>query len=124
MANRISDLNLSTFDDKVSEFLVFLYEVVPKLPGPKHPATKYYEKRKKNKLVVHSAQQSRSSNPQRADKRAKLRRREKYQYELAQFQYYHQRKKVARRVMGDTNFVSCPIEINQIKQHFEDIFSE
>ena len=44
-----------------------------------------------------SHQYSKSSNPQRADKAARMKRREQYQYDLAQYNFYNNRKMVAHQ---------------------------
>ena len=123
MSSNTEDLDLELFDLRVREFLRFLFEAAPKLPGPKHPSTKYYEKRKKRQLAIQSAGHSRSSNPQRTDKKAKERRLDQYHYEVAQYEYYHLRKRVARRAMGENSYRPCPIAMSEMKSHFESIFS-
>lgn len=87
-------------DEKVEAFQNFIFNANQRLPGPQHPSIKFYRlrKQKKNRKLT-TAQQSRSSNPQRTDAKAKQRRRDKYQYDLAQYWYYNQRKKAVRMVM-------------------------
>lgn len=119
MSNNTEELDLDLFDLRVGEYLKFIFEATPKLPGPKHPAIKYYKKRRKRKLSAQSAGHSRSSNPQRTDKKAKKRRRDKYLHEVAQYNYYHLRKRVAREAMGDESHGPCPIPMTELKSHFE-----
>lgn len=57
------------FDKNVSEFLEFLFNANEKMPGPRHPAIKFYRLRQKKKRNITSAQYSRSTNPQRTDKK-------------------------------------------------------
>lgn len=74
------------FDKDIEDFLEFLYVANEKLPGPQHPAVKFYRLRKKKKQMnITSAQHSRSSNPQRTDAKAKQRRRDQYHYDLTQY---------------------------------------
>ena len=122
MSRNTDGLEQAQLDIAVSDFLQFLFEATARLPGPKHPSVSYYNKRKKKKLTIQSAQQSRSSNPQRTDKRARQRRREKYEYELAQYEYHNQRRKIARRVMDDGPTSSCPIRMEELESYFGDTF--
>ena len=111
------------FEGKIDEFLKFLHEAPNKLPGPKHPASIYHEKRKKRKSTVQAAQQSRSSNPQRTDKRKRQRRKDDYDYKLAQHEFKYQRRRVVRRVLNEKAPEPCPIPIDKLKEHFESIFA-
>ncbi|KAL1452451.1 hypothetical protein WDU94_006682 [Cyamophila willieti] len=113
-------MDLELLNKNVDEFQKFLRDVVHRLPGPKHPAVKYYEIRK-NKNNVESSQNSRykdSSNPQRKTKKDRKKRKESYIYESIQFQYFNCRKKAVRKVIGnDTR--SCPISMNTIVEHYQ-----
>ena len=124
MASDVVNLDWSVFETKVGEYQRFLREAVPKLPGPKHPNSKYYELRRKKKLRNQSAQYSRSSNPQRTDAKARKRRRDKYDYEVAQYEYYHLRKKIARKVMGDSVETKCQIPMDKLSNYFKSTFSQ
>lgn len=74
---------LSEFSKIVEDFAKILEESKIKLPGPKHPATKYYEARKRKSTFKNREHNfSQSSNPQRYSKNERKRRREKYDYEL------------------------------------------
>lgn len=118
-----SDLDDTTFDIKVDEFISFLASAVKLLPGPKHPAQKYYELRKtKNKADgQHSYKQS--SNPQRATKRDRAKRKNKFQYDLAQYYYYNQRRKAIRMIFNDDNTAS-PSDTKLLHEYFSGIFSK
>lgn len=112
-----------TFDEKVASFQSFIFTANQRLPGPQHPSIKFYRLRqqKKNRKLT-SAQQSRSSNPQRTDAKAKQRRRDKYQYDLAQYWYYNQRKKAVRLVMTKDQPSQCKIKMEVMESHFRGIF--
>ncbi|KAJ4426007.1 hypothetical protein ANN_27634 [Periplaneta americana] len=58
-----------------------------------------------------------SSNPERATKRAREKRREKYEYQKTQFLYYNQRRKAVRSALND-QCTSCKVDINKIHHHF------
>lgn len=122
MARNTTELDPELFDIAVSEFLEFLFEATPKLPGPKHPNTKYYENRKKKRNTVQSAKQSKSSNPQRKDKKAKERRRQDYMYKKVQYDFNHQRKKTFCQAIGEKPATACPIPMDDLKKHFESTF--
>lgn len=116
-------LEESSFDEKVESFQNFIFKANQRLPGPQHPSIKFYRlrKQKKNRRLT-SAQQSRSSNPQRTDAKAKQRRRDKYQYDLAQYWYYNQRKKAVRLVMTKNAPRQCKIKMELLESHFRDTF--
>jgi hypothetical protein len=119
------DFNLDSFDKLVAEFLSFLHQANSKLPGPKHPAVKMFQirRRQKENFRCDQARQSESSNPARADRKARQRRRQKYEHELAQYYFFNQRKKAARMVMGESSSqASCPIEMNLLSSHFKSLF--
>ncbi|KAG4073566.1 hypothetical protein HA402_000790 [Bradysia odoriphaga] len=62
------EIDTESFERDVADFQKFLLKANQRLPGPQHPSVKFYRLRqqKKNRKVL-SAQQSRSSNPQRTD---------------------------------------------------------
>lgn len=124
MSNSASEIDFETFNEKVTKFVEFLVEATPRMPGPIHPNTKYYKLRKKKKLGNRSAKQSKSSNPHRRDKNAAKRHREMRDFELSQFEFYHQRRKAARKAMGEKRPAECPIPIGELRSHFEKSFSE
>lgn len=51
-------LNEESFEKDIDLFLEFLFKVNEHLPGPQHPAVKFYRLRKKKKMNMTSAQQS------------------------------------------------------------------
>lgn len=117
-------LNEEKFDDNINKFLKFLFESNQKLPGPTHPAVKFYRLRKKKQNANLASQQSRSSNPQRTDKHTRERRRDEYEYELSQYLYYNQRRKVVRKIMNHGPSRTCKIEMSRVAEYFRSIFEE
>lgn len=110
------------FDKHVTDFLEFLFEANSKMPGPKHPAVKFYRLRQKKKRSITSAQYARSTNPQRTDKKTKQRRRDKYQYDLTQYWFYNQRRKAVLEVTKNGNSRLCKMKMDEIEKHFKQIF--
>ena len=101
---------------------LFLASAIHRLPGPKHPAARYYEARRKKRELNNQQTYKSSSNPQRATKRDRLKRKNIYQYQLAQFQFYNQRRKAIRQVFqNDTT--SCSIDKDSLHDYFSNIFS-
>ena len=116
-------LNTANFNENIEKFQKFLFKANQRLPGPQHPSIKFYRLRQKQKnRKLTSAQQSRSSNPQRTDAKAKQRRRDKFQYDLAQYWYYNQRKKVVRSVMNGGSVNQCKIKMDIMENHFKNVF--
>lgn len=104
-------MNEDDLNKYVDEFQMYLKNVIHILPGPKHPAIKYYELRKKNKHVSsQNSNYSKNSNPERSTKRDRNKRKEAYIYQTIQFDYYNRRKKAVRRVFNDVTR-ACPINL-------------
>lgn len=121
--------NLSTFDrnfffEKMTEFQAFVREATEFTAGPVHPATIYFRRRRKRRNKANWAKQSNRSNPKRTDKKRRKRMLAKYYRDLAQFQYFYQRRKIARRVLdGETNN-TCSIPIESLFEHFSNVFDQ
>ena len=111
------------FNTNVSQFVEFLSDATDFLPGPKNPAKRYIEARKKRKLCNdNNKQYKNSTNPQRASKNERLRRKAQFEYEKTQFEYFYQRWKAVRKVL-DKNAKSVPSAgIDEIESYFRDIF--
>ena len=126
IAENLHQFNLETFDAEYNAFADFLFGANQKLPGPLHPAVKMFRMRRKGKVRLNDAQYAKSSNPQRADTRRRQRCRDKYEYEKAQYEYFNQRRKVARRVLHASSDKAemCKIPIDQLEQHYRSIFGE
>ena len=124
----ISETNFSCekFDKLIKDFLDFLLESNNQLPGPKNPAIRFYRSRKKRQNMGSVALQLvKNSNPQRVNKQARMRRKEQYNYELAQYNYYNRRKKVANAIFNcDTTKRPCKIKIDSLEDHFSSLFGE
>lgn len=118
-----ADLDIAAFEEDMTKFMKFLFKANQRLPGPQHPSVKFYRLRqqKRNRKNM-SAQQSRSSNPQRTDAKTKQRRRDKYQYDLSQYWYYNQRKKAVRAVMSSGSTKQCKIKMTEMENHFKNVF--
>lgn len=93
------------------------------MPGPKHPAVKFYRLRKAKKTIT-SAQFTRSSNLQRTDQKTKHRRRDKYQYDLTEYWFYNQRKKAVLEVMKSGKSRQCKIKMESIEDHFKNLLTD
>lgn len=118
--NNKKDFNSDEFDNKVSEFLNFLFEANCKLPGPTHPALRYYRMRKNN--TSNGINHKSSSNPQRTANARRKRNRGRYDYEVAQYNYFNRRKSVVRSIMNSDTPIKCPIPLTEIEEHFSRIF--
>ena len=111
------------FYSKVEQFSAFLANAITLLPGPQHPASRYYNARKKKRLLNNQRKYQQSSNPERASKRDKEKRKSKYKYQLVQFQYYNQRRKAVRSILRDNNSIQCQVNIKKVQHHFTKQFS-
>ena len=58
-----TEVSDTIFDSLISEFLKFLSEAIDLLPGPKHPAHKYYELSKNINNLQYQRSYKHSSNP-------------------------------------------------------------
>lgn len=94
------DHDKDSFGTIVNELSKFLASAVQHLPGPKHPATHYYQARKNGNFKSNARNNQGSSNPQRASKRDREKRNEKYLYQKTQFLYYNQRKKAVSTIVN------------------------
>jgi len=89
------------FQDCIANYINFLKECNTKLPGPKHPAIKFYQARKKKSTFTSNDRTYNApTNPQHASKRDRGRRKQKYNYETMQWLYYNQRKKCCRQLLN------------------------
>ncbi|KAJ4443681.1 hypothetical protein ANN_05356 [Periplaneta americana] len=117
--------NITTEEDfyrKVDNFSQFLANAITLLPGPKHPARKYYEARQDKRLLNNQRSYEQSSNPERATKRDREKRRSKYMYQLTQFQYFNQRRKAVHSILRQNN-QRCTINVNKVHNSFSKNFS-
>lgn len=114
--------NIPDFDEAIGKFLIFLKNINAELPGPQHPAVKFYKMKEKNKTTMLDKGAGQVSNPQRANKADRSRRQEQYQYELAQYNYYNKRKKVVQNIMNADAPKQCPIKMAKIEKHYKELF--
>lgn len=99
----------------VSEITILFVNAINILPGPRHPAVKYYESRKRRSLFkkVNDRQYKHTSNPQRSSHRDS----DKYNYELMQYLYINQRKRCVNKILNNDT-LTCPIELSEIFNSF------
>lgn len=116
-----SPINTAEFDEAVASFLRFLVDSNERLPGPVHPAVKFYRLRKQRNNGNNS-KQSRTTNPQRSDTNTRKRRNDRYNFELMQYLYYNHRRKVVRKIMNSEKSRQCKIDMKVIEDHFKQIF--
>lgn len=89
------------FQQKYNHFEKLAQEAIIALPGPRHPAQKYFEARKRKETFVNVKRSFQtSSNPQRSDKRSKEKTKEKYNYELCQYLYTNKRKSLVNKFLN------------------------
>lgn len=117
----INDSDYEAFEDLMSEFSNYMHNAVDLLPGPKHPAVRFYKARKKGQTPFRTAY-SATNNPQRLTTRKREDNRKKYQYELAQYYYYNRRRKIIRHIFKSQPEVRCKIPFQQISEHFQHLF--
>lgn len=107
-------------DTEINNFSTFLREVITKIPGPQHPASRYYRMRKQNTLFRQSERKySQSSNPIKASKRDREKRKEKYMFDVIQHEFYNQRGKVVHRILKNDNNPNCNIPADELFQAYE-----
>lgn len=119
IANNLDSFDFAHFDQLYSEFATFLFTSNKRLPGPKHPASKFYLKRRQKRAAPTGAQQSKSSNPQRTSARVRERRRAQYMKDLCQYWFYNQRKKawtMIKNPKGQKNV--CNIPMADLEEYF------
>ncbi|KAI5701864.1 hypothetical protein M8J75_014185 [Diaphorina citri] len=113
-----TDDNIAHFESVMSNFTKFLVDANNQLPGPAHPSVTYYRKRKEKKAVISNGSYRQSSNPQRSSKRQRDKRNEKYQYDLTQWQYANQRRKVAQTILNSKKPVRMQTQFSQCQRGF------
>jgi hypothetical protein len=109
--------NAENCDELVDSLTKLLVESASALPGPKHPAVKFYKLRKSKLYKKNDKTYATSSNPERASKRQRERRNEKYQYNLMQYLFHNERKKCVNKVMNNASKV-CKIPMNVLHESF------
>ena len=75
----------SEFDEAVESFAEFLRGVIDIIPGPKHPATKFYKLRKDSNLYRQADRRyTQTTNPVSKSKRDQKRKKENFTFDLIQ----------------------------------------
>lgn len=96
--------NQDKFQSLFDDFERLGQESIDVLPGPRHPSLKYYQARKNKQTFTNVKRNYKSStNPERADKRAKERSHQKFNYELSQYLYTNKRKTLVNKSSGPDN---------------------
>jgi hypothetical protein len=128
MANYENDLqvllsesiNTDKLDGITDKLFVEFRNIIKLLPGPQHPASKFYEARKKKQQFQSDHRTfSTTTNPQRKSKRERQRRKEQYNYDLCQFLYYNQRKKLVQRIINTQGYEPCKIPTADLYDSFK-----
>ena len=119
--NILINNNPDGLDILVSDVISFFIDSIRNLPGPQHPATKYYKRRRAGKANMRHAY-SATSNPKKRSQREREKIREKYSYDLAQYNFYNHRRKVVRQIMNTGPKASCSISTDEIESYYKDIF--
>lgn len=113
--------NFDSFDKILNEFKAFLFKSNSQLPGPIHPAVSYHRRRKNKKDIVCDRGNSQTSNPQRYSKRRKKKISDQFKYDLIQWQYANQRRKVARTLLNSKKSAKLKMEIPVIEQYYRSL---
>lgn len=123
LTNIFIEGNQEDFEIITKDALIFIAYQIDELQGPQHPAVKYYKARKLRNSCQYNFKES--GNPRRKSARKRTQNREKYEYDVAQYNFYNQRRMVAHKIFKETNkHKICKIPIKDITEHFETIFSK
>jgi len=114
--------NFDSFDKIIKEFTAFLFKSNSQLPGPIHPAVSYHRKRRNKRDIDCDRGNSQTSNPQRYSKRRKKKISDQFKYDLIQWQYANQRRKVARTLLNAKKPTKLKMEIPAIEQYYRSLF--
>ena len=118
MAKVVDEGNVQMFEKLVCDVMSFFVDQIQDLPGPEHPAIKYFKARK-NKVPNNTNSYKTSKNPKKKSKKTRNENRQKYNFELTQYYYYNQRRKVVRNVLNKSNRQNaCKIPIYVQEDHF------
>jgi hypothetical protein len=122
----LSHFNATHFNKTYIKFSKFLYEANQRLPGPMHPKVKNYRRRKAKKASSRGTQHKKSSNPMRTNARRRQWNRDKYHYELAQYNYYNRRRRVADDVLSakSDSRKKCTIPMETLESYFQSLLSD
>ena len=124
MYHNLLNFNFDEFNRLYSKFASFLFEANQRLPGPVHPAVKWFRYRKKQKEGRTENPDRRATNEARANQKRRKYRRGNYLRELTQHEFYNCRKKAARRVLSPkTDQERCTIPMDALEEHFRSVLS-
>lgn len=113
--------NEGSFSSDISEFSNFIAKFPEMLPGPKHPARRYYEARKRKGFQLRNEKFS-NSNPQRKSFRKRVNRKAIYEYQITQYYFFNQRRKAVRRIYEKNKENSSVVDVNAAYEHFSEVF--
>jgi len=116
-------LNEESLQSSCLELHSLLKKVITALPGPKNPAVKHYERRKRAEELQQKTKKSQSKHPDRKSKAEKRKRKEKYEYEKAQFQYFNRRKKIVRKILEGENISQPSLKLEEVEKFFDEKYS-
>lgn len=114
----------AAFDRDVVEYQKFLSRLIHILPGPQHPAAKFYRRReKKREAKGRKEGMAHSSNPQRARESRKEDAAAEYAKQKHRFDYYNCRKRAVRDATQPNSVQDkCEIDIGTLHAHFQERF--
>lgn len=115
-----NEFNQEEFNAIYNDFVDIMTTANSENKGPKHPASKFHEiRKKKNKDLFKNTTTSfkTNKNPRQESKRAAARRMEKYNYQMMQHLFSNQRKKCINKIFKDSDN-NCPISIEELHHHF------
>lgn len=117
-------LNPLVFSETVESLLDLLKQAIDVLPGPKHPATKYYNRRKQSHKYDTRTGVSVTSNAMRSRQKKSASVRASYDWQLAQYNFYNRRRKVWRQIEEAANGgrKECDVPIGVAGSHFAAVF--
>jgi Reverse transcriptase (RNA-dependent DNA polymerase) len=111
----------ASLDQLVDQLTKTLFNAIDVLPGPKHPARKFYNARKSGKTYKSNDRHYKDSlNPQKMSKRDRNRRKEKFNHEIMQFNYYNRRKKCVQQLMNNDKPQNCTIPSDSLYESFRE----
>jgi len=117
---KLTQLNQQRNDEQfrcvVEELQHTLANATEFIPGPIHPATKFYKMRKnKNAFTNVQEKYEHQTNPIRKSQRTAERRAEEYQSDLMQHLFYYQRKKCGNKIIKMGKSKSCTISVKDVE---------
>lgn len=112
--------NHDEIDAILTDYIAALHGCENFLSGPEHPSRKFYRLRKSNAFQRSDRRYEESTNPQRASKRDREKRRAKYDRDKTQWLYFNQRRKAVHGIIRDKNDKGCTIELVELYKEFSE----